>query len=521
MMPTLLFALACSRATTPDAPMPSSVPPIPHMWINELMALNESAWRANDGSFPDWVELWNGCTGAIDLGRVTLEDSSGEAWRGAPGRVLEAGGRVLIVADGTGIDGHAPFEISSATDRLILRAAGVEMDRVDVVGLGADLAWASAPDGGFRVSTGRSTPGEPNLAAPGRANDASDVLFGDDEVQSFAIEVSPGDEPALNVKDGPGVPGTLTFEGIDFEVTVRLKGGGSFEPLEGKPAFSIDLNDRVPDQRLRGLEQITLNNGLHDPTFVRESLAYEVFAAAGIPAPRVGWASVTYNGADFGLYVHVESVDDRFLHRWYADSSGMLLEGSRGGDFGGDTSLLELDEGSRDEVFLTELAAVLADWDAAEPGTGLDALVDLDAFTTYAAVEAVTMHWDGYQLPNNYYAWLDPRTGRLGFLPHGTDWTWMLERQIYNGEGDVFQMCLAMDSCRNQYLDALLVVSDMVDALDLESTFNARSAWLAPVIAADTRDRTSDDEVERNLVGTLENLRTRTSFVRLGVEQVR
>ena len=42
--------------------------------------------------------------------------------------------------------------------------------------------------------------------------------------------------------------------------------------------------------------EMTLNNNNQDPALVRQSLAYEVFRRAGVPAPRCSFARVTVNG---------------------------------------------------------------------------------------------------------------------------------------------------------------------------------------------------------------------------------
>ena len=62
--------------------------------------------------------------------------------------------------------------------------------------------------------------------------------------------------------------------GVEF----RLKGSGSFRPLERKAAFKI----RLPaGQRIDGLKSLTLNNMVQDPSKVSEVLSYSAFRAFG------------------------------------------------------------------------------------------------------------------------------------------------------------------------------------------------------------------------------------------------
>lgn len=72
-----------------------------------------------------------------------------------------------------------------------------------------------------------------------------------------------------------------------------------------------------------------------------ERLAYDVFRAAGLPAPRCNNAVVYVNGAYYGVYVNVEAEDKTLLRRWFASAEGNPLRGrsarlcpGRGADIG-------------------------------------------------------------------------------------------------------------------------------------------------------------------------------------------
>ena len=76
-----------------------------------------------------------------------------------------------------------------------------------------------------------------------------------------------------------------------------------------------------------GLRRIILNNGVQDPTFLHEYLGYSVFRDAGVPAPRVGYATMHVNGEPYGLYLVVEAITQDFLGRWFENTKGNLYEG--------------------------------------------------------------------------------------------------------------------------------------------------------------------------------------------------
>ena len=96
-----------------------------------------------------------------------------------------------------------------------------------------------------------------------------------------------------------------------------------------KPSLKLDFDKYVDDQALGGvLRRINLNNSVQDPTLLNTCLAYYVFAAAGLPAPRCNYARVAVNGRELGLYVHVEDIERSLLKRSFADSGGNLYEGT-------------------------------------------------------------------------------------------------------------------------------------------------------------------------------------------------
>ena len=71
-----------------------------------------------------------------------------------------------------------------------------------------------------------------------------------------------------------------------YDVLIRIKGQkGSRRPFEGKPAFKVKL---AQGARFFGLEHLTLNNMVQDPTMVHEALGYRVYEAAGVTVPAPG-----------------------------------------------------------------------------------------------------------------------------------------------------------------------------------------------------------------------------------------
>ena len=102
---------------------------------------------------------------------------------------------------------------------------------------------------------------------------------------------------------------TVTVDGeTHADVGVRKKGFLGSQS-DTKPALKLRFDKYVDGQSLGGvMERMTLNNSIQDPSMVNTCLSYRVFAAADNPAPRCNFATVSVNGKDLGLYVHVEEM---------------------------------------------------------------------------------------------------------------------------------------------------------------------------------------------------------------------
>jgi len=92
--------------------------------ISEFMASNGATLADEDGDFPDWIELHNRGTVAVDLGGWFLTDNADDPdkWR-FPAVTLDPGGFVLVFASGknravAGAPLHASFSLSAEGEYL-------------------------------------------------------------------------------------------------------------------------------------------------------------------------------------------------------------------------------------------------------------------------------------------------------------------------------------------------------------------------------------------------------------------
>ena len=223
-------------------------------------------------------------------------------------------------------------------------------------------------------------------------------------------------------------PATVTVDGeTHFRVGVRKKGFVGSQS-DTKPSLKLRFDKYVDGQSLGGvIERMSVNNSIQDASMVNTCLSYRIFAAAGSPAPRCNFATVTVNGQHLGLYVHVEEIKTPFLQRHFESAEGNLYEGTvsdftptfrgtiekKNNEFADDWSDIE--------------AVALAMEDQSETGfEALAQIVDMDRFLSFWATEVLVGHWDGYTGHRvNYHFYREP-DGRFVFIPWGTDQTFPL-----------------------------------------------------------------------------------------------
>lgn len=304
-------------------------------------------------------------------------------------------------------------------------------------------------------------------------------------------------QPATMVFDLCG-QGTTVFG--PSNVTFRLKGAGSFRDLDGKAAFKVKMPS---GSRIDGLKSLTLNNMVQDETMMHEVLAQRAFQVVGVVAPRVGYATVSINGQDYGLHSNVETPDSRFLAAHYA-STQHLYEAPDWTE--GHTSLrsrdilpdsvehFEIDEGSEDSRSdLTALAALTEQPDDAQWWETFQQLYAVEDVLKFWATELFIGQWDGYSRNVNNYHLHSDVAGRFNFQPWGADQALSQDLPLLpqTPQGLVHARCQAHPACATLYRSALGDVAESVLRLDLAGQVHQLQAAIEGAVAADTRKETS------------------------------
>ena len=303
------------------------------------------------------------------------------------------------------------------------------------------------------------------------------------------------------------------------QVGIRSRGSGSRN--EDKPGLKVDFNKYVPGQEYYGYKSLDLDNLIQDPSMLRERLAFLVFEAMGIAAPRNAHARLTVNGEYWGVYALVEPVSKPFLEARLGDKEGNLFdyEWRFAYDFGwlGPKPSRYVPSPFQPQTHEDDpnvgaglVAFVQAINDTPDAGfaSAISDRIDVDRFLTHVAVEDALAEGDGivgdFGL-NNFYLYEYAARNRFVFIPWDKDNTfraasWPLYRNL---DANVLTRKLTADPAKRRlYAD---VVSRTVD-----SFLNSR--WLTPQLEtayqqiraaalADPHKKWTNDQFEGSVAG--------------------
>ena len=289
---------------------------------------------------------------------------------------------------------------------------------------GASLALSFALAGCCPAESNRSNDSVGVSKRAAKVDDRSNELFEQPPIRHLSIELAPADRAKLATNPREWVRCRLKEEGEDVwhEVAIKLKGAaGSFQEIDGKPAFTLKMDKYLKQQTFHGLSKFHLNNSVQSETYLDEWLCADLFQQAKVPAARIAHAVVLLDGRMLGMYVLKEGFDRKFIARYFADDGGNLYDGGFCTDIDTD---LERDVGKGDDNHADQHAlhdACRAP-DLEERWRLMAERLDVEAFLTFAAMELMTCHWDGYcQNQNNYRLYFDAASGKAHFFPHGMD----------------------------------------------------------------------------------------------------
>ena len=165
------------------------------------------------------------------------------------------------------------------------------------------------------VWTGKATSGRQKTIDIGYEG-----LFDQNRVHTIDIEIADWEGFIATATREEYVECALTIDGERLGgVGIRAKGNTSLSSVAGlggkKYSFKVEFDHFVKGRLFQGLDKLSLNNLIYDPTMMKDYLAYTLMAKMDVPSPLCSYVQITVNGDPWGLYLAVEGVEDSFLER--------------------------------------------------------------------------------------------------------------------------------------------------------------------------------------------------------------
>lgn len=387
---------------------------------------------------------------------------------------------------------------------------------------------------GTRRNRGGSTNTAPNFdpnqapAGDGQAPPTSDGFPSDAGGMDFSAE-----NPIWVTAD-------MTFNGQTWtKVGFRYKGNSTLSGAWGggslKLGFKLDIDryeddyPEIDNQRFFGFDELSFSSNFRDSSYLHEKVAADIFREAGVPAAQTAFYAVYVDYGEgsvyLGLYTAVEEIEDTVIQTQFADDSGNLYkpEGTGAsfqvGTFDEATFSKETNEDAADySDILALFDALHADTRTTDPETwraNLEAVLDVDGFMHWLAVNTVIQNWDVYgTMAHNYYLYNDPSTGLLTWIPWDNNEAFSSRgggRRDGGATGDLTQASVTetwplirylMDDAVYKALYDTYVEDTAVGAFEpdkMEATYRALHELITPYVLGDGGAQAADMQLDSAL----------------------
>ena len=295
------------------------------------------------------------------------------------------------------------------------------------------------------------------------AGPTADDLFDPSQIRQLALTIAPADWQWLNDNAllEEYVPADLRWGDVTVaRIGVRYKGSiGSLRlcfDQQGnrtcpKLSMKLDFDQYVDGQRFLGLEHLNLHAMMRDPSLCKDRIAYGLFRAAGVPAPRANHGRLSVNGDDLGLFVQVEAIDGEFVEdhfRAIDGGEGNLYKEVWPVHLGPEPYRAALETNASPTADVGAMIRFTQAIAAATPATfraTIGTWTDRPTLVSFLAVDRLIDSWDGFvgwycnqagQCSNhNFYWYQETARDRLWLLPWDLDNTMHVPSPIRSNYG--------------------------------------------------------------------------------------
>ena len=292
------------------------------------------------------------------------------------------------------------------------------------------------------------------------------------------------------------------------DVGFRLRGNTS--RTADKNSFKISFNTYAPGRDYYGLEKMNINGEHNDPSIIRSKLGWDIAAQIGLPASRCNHVRLYVNEEYFGLFIHVEHVDEEFVDLRFGNKDGNLYKclypadlhylGSNPDDyklevFGRQVYQLKTNTDANDYSKLAHFIDVLNNTPTSDLACELEQVFNVNQYLKYIVFDVLTSNWDGPIFnKNNFYLYENPENGLVEYIPYDIDNTFGIDwfnvdwanRNIYSWSPSseyrpIYEKLMEVPEYKNRYTYYLRnIVMDIFNESNLNPHIDSLKSKMDP-----------------------------------------
>lgn len=273
-------------------------------------------------------------------------------------------------------------------------------------------------------------------------------VFRDDVLPKIHIRIHPDSLAAIyaNPKSDHEYPASFEFDNGFLVQKLDLVGfrvRGNTSRVSQKKSFKVSFNTFDSKQKFFGLEKMNLNGEHNDPSVIRSKLGWELARDLGLDASRSNHILLYINDKFWGVYIHVEHVDEEFVNLRFGSKTGNLYKCLwpaalewRGGE---QEAYKNLQQGERAYALKTNTAEddysdlvnfidVLNNTSIRQLGQELPKVFNVERYLAAIVLDVFIGNWDGpIYNKNNFYLYHNPESGQFEYIPYDLDNTFGID----------------------------------------------------------------------------------------------
>jgi spore coat protein H len=225
------------------------------------------------------------------------------------------------------------------------------------------------------------------------------------------------------------VPAVLKINKKRYEIDINYR--GSFIRKLKKKSYHVSF---YKPSLFRGVKEIHLNAEYNDLSLIRNKLSLDFFSDIGTLSPKSKHVTINLNGKNEGVYLELESVDEKFLEKrnlpkgpiYYAidgDANFSLMsdldkEVKRSLDLGYERKCGT----DLDDLYLNELIIKINTMTKLEFESEIINYINVEKYLLWLAGVIFTQNYDGFV--HNYALYRNSDTCQFEVIPWDYDATW-------------------------------------------------------------------------------------------------